>query len=59
MGMNDNVERLKMLKTDLERLERDHREILDREGTIARPVHQAADEARRRYKHVTEGNAKP
>lgn len=55
--MNENTERLQMLKTDLERLERDHSETLGREGTIARPLHQAADEARRRFKLVTEAHA--
>lgn len=57
--MNENVEKLGDLKNDLERLEREHSDILGKESTIGHPLHQAADEARRRYKHVTEGIVKP
>lgn len=53
--MNENVERLRELKADLERLEREHSEALGIEPTIGRPLHQAADEARRKFKTVSEG----
>jgi len=49
-----NLEQLKELKNDLESLEGCHREILEKEPTIARKVHDAADEARRKYKQVKE-----
>ena len=52
--MNENVERLKELKEDLEAIERSHAGILAHEPAIAHPVHQAATEARRRFHQVTE-----
>lgn len=51
----ENKQKLKMLRDDLEALKKFHEDILTKEPTIARPFHQAHDEANRRYKHVTEG----
>lgn len=55
--MNENTENLSDLKEALEAIEKEHPEALALEPTIARPLHQAADEARRRFRHVTEGHA--
>lgn len=56
--MNENAEKLQELKLDLERLARDNQEALTLEPTIARPLYQALDEARRRFLNVTEAHAK-
>ena len=55
--MNDNIEQLRELKEHLEHGEREFSAILAKEPLIARPLHQAADEARRIYKSVTEAHA--
>lgn len=53
--MNQNAEKLMELKNALRSLEREHRDILNLEPTIARPLHVAADEAKRRVIQITEG----
>lgn len=52
--MNENTDKLRELKDDLEQMQRFHGEILAKEPTIARPLDQAVSEARRRYKMVGE-----
>lgn len=53
--MNENAEKLKDLKADLERVQREHMDILSREPKIGHPLDEAADQARRIFKTVNEG----
>lgn len=55
--MNENLERLKDFKEWIERGEREHKEILETEGEIGRPLHQASEAAKRKYRQVSEGRA--
>ncbi len=54
--MNDKAEKLKELVDGLNAFEKEFREALDLEPVVARPLHEAACEARRRYKTITEAH---
>ena len=57
--MNPNVEKLKELVDDLTAVEGAHRDALSKEPTIARPLHEAAAQAKRRLSQVTEPSEPP
>ena len=50
--MNPNVEKLRDLKRALERVERDHRDILQRDAMISAPMHQTLIAVDTRWKAV-------
>lgn len=57
--MNENAEKLRELKDNLEAAQELNKEILAKEPTIAHPLDDAVKEARRRFKCIAEGNPRP
>lgn len=52
--MNDNVKKLEEIKDRLQQIERFDPDLLKHEPTIAKPLHEAAVEAEKRYRQVAE-----
>lgn len=54
--MSEKTDQFREFKEWLERGMDEHKDAIEREPTVARPLHQAAEEARRRFKCVTEAS---